>query len=173
VRSSSSRAICGAGGVWWPSTDVIHYDGDQPPVWDETTGTCLDPATGEVLTAWDQALDAIGPQDAPLHVARFGPKFYAEGVLAGSRDAAWCVRYLTKYLTKHVADCHQADTDHQRAHMDRLAEALRFEPCSPRCANWLRYGIQPKNARPGLVLCVPRIASTALTGRVARLRLRP
>jgi hypothetical protein len=33
----------------------------------------------------------------------------------------------------------------------RLAEALRYEPCSPRCANWLRYGIQPKNARPGLV----------------------
>jgi hypothetical protein len=29
-------------------------------------------------------------------------------------------------------------------------EALRFQPCSPRCANWLRYGIQPKNARPGL-----------------------
>ena len=35
--------------------------------------------------------------------------------------------------------------------MDRLAEALRFEPCSPTCANWLRYGIQPKNPRPGLV----------------------
>jgi len=32
----------------------------------------------------------------------------------------------------------------------RLAEALRYQPCSPRCANWLRYGIQPKNARPGL-----------------------
>ena len=30
-------------------------------------------------------------------------------------------------------------------------EPLRFEPCSPRCANWLRYGIQPKNARPGLI----------------------
>ncbi len=28
---------------------------------------------------------------------------------------------------------------------------MRFEPCSPRCANWLRYGVQPKNARPGLV----------------------
>ena len=39
----------------------------------------------------------------------------------------------------------------QRAHVQQLAEALRFEPCSPRCANWLRYGIQPKNARPGLV----------------------
>jgi hypothetical protein len=137
--------------VWWPSTDVIRYDGDQLPVWDEDTRTYLDPATGEVLPTWDQALDAIGPQDAPLHVARFGPKFHAEGVLAGSKDAARCIRYLTKYLTKHVADCHQADTDNQRARMDRLAEALRFEPCSPRCANWLRYGIQPKNARPGLV----------------------
>ena len=41
-------------------------------------------------------------------------------------------------------------TDAQHAHVDRLADALRFEPCSPRCANWLRYGIQPKNARPGL-----------------------
>jgi hypothetical protein len=137
--------------VWWPSTDVIVYDGDQLPVWDETTRTYLAPATGEVLTDWDQALDAIGPQDDPLHVARFGAKFHAEGVLAGSKDAARCIRYLTKYLTKHVADCHQADTDNQRRHMDRLAEALRFEPCSPRCANWLRYGIQPKNARPGLV----------------------
>ena len=28
--------------------------------------------------------------------------------------------------------------------------ALR--PCSPTCANWLRYGIQPKNARAG---CAP------------------
>ena len=33
----------------------------------------------------------------------------------------------------------------------RLADALRFEPCSRRCANWLRYGVQPKNARPGLI----------------------
>ena len=34
--------------------------------------------------------------------------------------------------------------------MDRLADALRYEPCSPTCANWLRYGIEPKNPRPGL-----------------------
>ncbi|HUK68946.1 MAG TPA: replication initiator [Streptosporangiaceae bacterium] len=59
--------------------------------------------------------------------------------------------YLTKYLTKQVADCHLPETDAQRAHADRLAEALRYEPCSPTCANWLRYGIQPKNPRPGLV----------------------
>ena len=42
-------------------------------------------------------------------------------------------------------------TAEQRTHADRLAEALRYEPCSLTCANWLRYGIQPKNTRPGLV----------------------
>ena len=84
-------------------------------------------------------------------MARFGDRFDAQGVLSGSKDAARCIGYLTKYLTKQVADCHQAQTDPERAHAERLAEALRFEPCSPRCANWLRYGIQPKNARPGLV----------------------
>jgi len=136
--------------VWWPSTDVVRYEDDELPVWEEDLGTYLDPGTGEVLPTWDQALDAIGPQDHPLHVARFGPEFHAEGVLAGSRGATRCIGYLTKYLTKHVADCHQADTDAQRAHAARLAEALRFEPCSPTCANWLRYGVQPKNARAGL-----------------------
>ena len=72
-------------------------------------------------------------------------------MLAGSKDAARCIGYLTKYLTKQVGDCHRAETDAQRAHTARLAEALRYQPCSPRCANWLRYGVQPKNARPGLV----------------------
>jgi len=137
--------------VWWPSTQTVRYDGDQLPVWDEDLGTYLDPATGEVLTTWDQALDAISPHDDPLHVARFGATFDAQGVLAGSKDASRCIRYLTKYLTKQVADCHQADTDAQRAHMQRLADALRYEPCSPTCANWLRYGIQPKSPKAGLV----------------------
>jgi len=99
----------------------------------------------------DQALDAIGPNDDPLHISRFGTTFDAQGVLAGSKDANRCIRYLTKYLTKQVADCHQVDTDNQRAHMQRLADALRYEPCSPMCANWLRYGVQPKNARAGLI----------------------
>ena len=86
-----------------------------------------------------------------MHVARFGAKFDAQGVLAGSKDSARCIGYLTKYLTKQLADCHHPETDAQRDHMARLAEALRFEPCSPTCANWLRYGIQPKSPRPGLL----------------------
>ena len=134
--------------VWWPGTSVVKYEGDTLPVWDESTGNYLDPATGEVLPTWDQALDELG--DEPHHVARFGVQFKAEGVLAGSKDAGRCTGYLTKYLTKQVADCHHPDTDAAQAHVARLAEALRYQPCSPRCANWLRYGIQPKNARPGL-----------------------
>jgi hypothetical protein len=136
--------------VWWPATGHIQHDDTNPAVWHETTSHYLDPATGEYLRTWDQALDAIGDHDQPLHVARFGERFDAQGVLAGSRDAARCIGYLTKYLTKHVADCHQARTDAQKAHADRLTAALRYEPCSPTCANWLRYGIEPKNPRPGL-----------------------
>jgi hypothetical protein len=137
--------------VWWPSTETAKYDGDCLPVWDEHTGTYLDPDTGEVLPTWDQALDAIGDEDEPLHVARFGARFDAQGVLAGSRDASRCIGYLTKYLTKHLGDCHQPDSDAKADHAARLADALRYEPCSPTCANWLRYGIQPKNPRPDLI----------------------
>jgi hypothetical protein len=136
--------------VWWPATDEVRFEGEHLPVWDEATERYLDPSTGEVLPTWDDALDAIGPDDEPRHVARFGPTFDAQGVLAGSRDANRCIGYLTKYLTKQVAECHTPESDAQRVHADRLAEALRYEPCSPTCANWLRYGIQPKNARPGL-----------------------
>jgi replication initiator protein RepSA len=83
-------------------------------------------------------------------VARFGERFDAQGVMAGSRDASRCIGYLTKYLTKQLGECHRPETSAQEAHAERLAEALRYEPCSPTCANWLRYGIQPKNPKPGM-----------------------
>jgi hypothetical protein len=138
--------------VWWPPTNTIKYDSNQLPTWDEHTGTYLDPDTGEVLPTWDQALDTIsdGDGDEPQHVTRFGQRFDAQGVLAGSRDAGRCIGYLTKYLTKHLGHCHQAASDGQADHAARLADTLRYEPCSPTCANWLRYGIQPKNAKQGM-----------------------
>ena len=136
--------------VWWPATTAVKYDGDELPVWDESTGGYLDPATGEVLPTWDQALDAIGPDDEPWHVARFGDRFDAQGVLAGSKDAARCIGYLTKYLTKQVGDCHQADTDAQRAHAARLAEALRLPAvlADLRELAPLRHPAQERPARP-------------------------
>jgi hypothetical protein len=137
--------------VWWPSTDTVRFDGEQLPVWHEESGRYLDPATGELLPSWDEALDAIGPNDAPLHVARFGATFDAQGVLAGSKDSSRCIGYLTKYLIKDIGTCHAPDTDAQHDHVERLVGALRFEPCSPTCANWLRYGITPKHPRKGLV----------------------
>jgi hypothetical protein len=137
--------------VWWPNTEAVRFDGDQLPEWYESTGRYVDPSTGELLPTWDDALDAIGRDDQPLHVARFGPRFDAQGVLAGSRDAKRCIGYLTKYLTKQISRCHQGDTDAQAAHAARLVDALRYEPCSPTCANWLRYGITPKNPQPGLI----------------------
>jgi hypothetical protein len=136
--------------VWWPSTTAVRFDADYLPVWDEHAAGYLDPETGEVLPTWDQALDATTDQDWPLHVARFGARFDAQGVLAGSKDANRCIGYLTKYLTKHLGDCHELQNDDQAAHAGRLAEALRWEPCSPACANWLRYGIQPKNPKKNL-----------------------
>ena len=97
-----------------------------------------------------RGLDAIGDDEQPLHVARFGDRFDAQGVMAGSKDASRCIGYLTKYLTKQLGECHHADNSAQEQHAERLAEALRYEPCSPACANWLRYGIQPKNAKPNM-----------------------
>jgi hypothetical protein len=73
-----------------------------------------------------------------------------DGVVGNSADSRRCIGYLTKYLTKSLDECHTADTAGQRAHLDRMAEALRLEPCSPTCANWLAYGVQPSDPRPGL-----------------------
>jgi hypothetical protein len=108
--------------------------GGHLPVWVETASTYLDPDTGEVLPTWDDALDAIGDEDESLHVARFGDRFDAQGVLVGSKDASRCIGYLTKYLTKNVADCHKPETNDQVRHAERLADTLRYEPCSPTCA---------------------------------------
>jgi hypothetical protein len=124
--------------VWWPTTERVRYENDRLPVWHKASGNYVDTDTGEVLPTWDQALDAIGSTDMPLHVARFGAKFDAQGVLAGSKDARRCIGYLTKYLTKQISGCHAVETEAQRDHAARLTDALRYEPCSPTCSNWLR-----------------------------------
>ena len=93
------------------------------------------------------------------------PTWCASGSRPTSKDCSpgqrtpSAVGYLCKYLTKSVADTY-ADpatsglTDDQHtayeAHIDRLHEQVLWPPCSPECANWLRYGIQPDAAGPGL-----------------------
>jgi len=75
------------------------------------------------------------------------------GIIARSPDADRAVRYLAKYLTKAVADPlgDRDITPGREKHIVRLHAELRWLPCSPRCANWLRYGIQPDQSGPGLV----------------------
>jgi hypothetical protein len=138
--------------VWWPSHDEQKYTGDRLPVWDLDRQGFVDPDTRELLTAWDDALDEIDTDsDAePAHVVRLGAQVDIKGVLAGTQDAGRRIGYLTKYLTKTIAECHEPTGDAQRAHADRLRAELAVTPCSPRCAVWLLYGIQPKGARPSM-----------------------
>ncbi|MFI7641582.1 replication initiator [Nonomuraea sp. NPDC049400] len=137
--------------VWWPSADQVLFEGDHLPVWENGIGY-LDPGTGQVLPTWDQALDQLDadPAAEPLHVVRFGDQVDVQGVLAGTPDADQCIRYLSKYLTKSLGEELDPNDQASRDHAARLVEALRWEPCSPTCANWLRYGIQPKQAKPGM-----------------------
>jgi len=139
--------------LWWPSFDRPVYV-HRVPVWDGED--YVDADTGEVLPTWAQALDRLAADaDAkPAHVMRFGRQVDMAGIIAPSPDADRAVRYLTKYLTKAVADTHtDPDAESDRAvesYVDRLHTELRYLPCSERCTNWLRYGIQPDQAGPGL-----------------------
>jgi hypothetical protein len=73
-----------------------------------------------------------------------------QGVIPEQADQA--VRYLAKYLTKAIGETHSNPEDQAYGrHLDRLHAELRWLPCSPRCANWLRYGVQPDHPQPGLI----------------------
>jgi hypothetical protein len=154
--------------LWWPPTDTVVYgEGEAPPVWDpaarDGAGAYVDPVSRSPLATWGEALDALDadPDARPWHVARFGAQVDVKGIIAPSVAADRAVAYLVKYLTKAIAHTHTptdpdtgrpVETDARRAaHVDRLAEELRHTPCSPRCANWLRYGVEPRDAGPGLV----------------------
>jgi hypothetical protein len=73
------------------------------------------------------------------------------GIEQGSRHHERAIRYVTKYLTKDLIAHAEITSDPQRDHADRLHAELAVLPCSATCANWLLYGVQPDQARPGLV----------------------
>jgi Replication initiator protein, pSAM2 len=85
-------------------------------------------------------------------VLRFGVQLDAKGLIAPSENADRAVRYLTKYLSKNISDTYTDNSDPAyQVHIDRLRDEVRWLPCTPGCANWLRYGIQPDNPGPGLI----------------------
>ncbi|WP_256796216.1 replication initiator [Terrabacter sp. Ter38] len=155
--------------IWWPSIDEVVYDGDTLPVWDRDREAYADPATGAALPTWQDALDRldadpVGEDVEPMHVLTFGAQVDIKGLLGGTPNSDRAVRYLCKYLTKSIADTYAQTAHTDRAddeldptavayerHIDRLHREVRWLPCSPACANWLRHGIQPKDPGPGLI----------------------
>ena len=139
--------------LWWPPHEHPVYT-DRLPVWNDRAGGYVDPDSGQPLPTWDEALDGIeqDPEATPAHVLRFGAQVDIVGVTPGPK-ADRLIGYLTKYLAKDIAGDYGTDENmsaRRRAHIDRLHEQVRWLPCSPRCANWLRYGIQPAGATDGL-----------------------
>ncbi len=143
--------------VWWPPSDNPVFT-DDLPTWTGDDHGYLDPATGQPLPTWQEALDALDDNlksaVGPAHVVRFGRQLDLQGIIATASDADRRVGYLTKYLTKSVADTYgepDQRTPAQAAHLNRLHAQVRWLPCSTRCWNWLRYGIQPDQASDGMV----------------------
>ena len=159
--------------------DRVVYSEDHPqhwPIWAGEEVGYVDPSTGEALPTWGQALDRLdADEDAkPMHVLRWGAQTDIKGLLGGTEDSDRAVRYLCKYLTKAVAETYAPDPDQldpddadqvakayrYEDHIDRLHDQVRVLPCSPSCANWLRYGIQPRTPAPG---CTPGSAAPRRT----------
>jgi len=155
IKAVTAATYCA---LWWPPIDRVVYDesrGDVPPQWDPVAHSYYDPETGALLPSWEQALDEVDadPYAEPMHVLSFGSQVDVKGILGDTEETRRAVGYLCKYLTKSIADTYAAD-DHSdvayEAHIDRLHAHVRWLPCSETCANWLRYGINPKDPQPGL-----------------------
>lgn len=139
--------------LWWPAHEDPVYV-DELPEWVDGPGY-VDPRTGKPLPTWDEALDALDAEEdaKPAHVIRLGRELDIQGIIAAEGDADRRVAYLTKYLAKSFGSSFGDPEElsrRQHAHLRRLHEEVRFLPCSPRCSNWLRFGVQPHNPSAGL-----------------------
>ncbi|WP_405149363.1 helitron helicase-like domain-containing protein [Nocardia salmonicida] len=134
--------------IWWPHFDKPVYHDGAMPEWDYVAGTFVDPQTGDPLPSWDDALAVMDEVDdlEPAHVVRFGVQKKPIQILGGTDKMERRVRYLTKYLTKSVADLLEPGSRRVAEHYDRLHAEMCVTPCSPSCGVWLRYGIVPKGA---------------------------
>lgn len=140
--------------VWWPDHNAPRYV-DDLPVWTEDHGY-VDSHTGEPLPTWTEALDELDDDEdaTPAHTLRLGTQLDMQGILATEGDADRRIGYLTKYLAKSFTESLSEAPElsrRQQAHVRRLNQEIRYLPCSPRCSNWLRFGVQPSEAKPGMV----------------------
>ncbi len=139
--------------VWWPACEEPRYV-EALPVWVDDVGY-VDRDSGVALPTWGQAVDELEVEgSSPVHVLRFGVQVDLQGIVATEGDADRRVAYLTKYLAKGFGEAFadpESVSRRRTAHARRLHETVRWLPCSPRCWNWLRFGVQPEGARRGMV----------------------
>lgn len=137
--------------VWWPQFAEMVYTVENPPTWDVQRQAYVDPKGKQPLKTWADALLETTAEDAePACVIKVG-RVDARGINQGSKDAERSIRYVTKYLTKDLIDHAPTGSTEQQAHAQKLHDALSTLPCSPSCANWLLYGVQPDGAKKGLI----------------------
>ncbi len=95
--------------VWWPHFDEpVYTNPARLPVWDVDDfgeGRFLDPETGCPLPTWAQALAELDedPTSVPAHTVRAGRQLDVKGLIAGPKSEK-AIGYLTKYLTKSIAE---------------------------------------------------------------------
>jgi hypothetical protein len=104
--------------LWWPQLSEPIYTGERVPVWDELAESYVDPDTGVLLPSWDDTMAALDdvPDPAPAHVLRLGQQIDYQGIIAQADEKVGkAVGYLTKYLTKDIADTY-GDPDDLTTH---------------------------------------------------------
>jgi hypothetical protein len=67
---------------------------------------------------------------------RFGDQDDIQGLIATEPGSDRAIGYLCKYLTKSIAGTYDDGevSPARAAHLDRLAEEVRWLPCAPTCA---------------------------------------
>jgi hypothetical protein len=74
------------------------------------------------------------PTAEPMHMLRFGKQTDYQGLLGHTRDSQRRIGYLTRYLTKSIAETYGDDDEvsaRQRAHVDRMHQQVRWLPLVP------------------------------------------
>jgi hypothetical protein len=133
--------------VWWPAHDQLV----SPPTGPRFGTPAPRPSPTQTLAhRCPPGSRRARTLTQPAHVVRFGEQVHVKGILGGTEEAGRHIGYLTKYLTKSIhqaAGLNDHATQAQRDHVHRLHAELQITPCSPRCAVWLLYGVQPKGVR--------------------------
>ena len=164
--------------VWWPPHDRHRLRRRPDPGLGQHASAATStptPASPAHLGRRRSTTSTPDEDAEPAHVVRFGRQSRHARHHRRHPTADRRVGYLTKYLTKSIADPLDDDDDDRRRRARRTSTGctheLRWLPCSPECANWLAYGIQPKDATRGMV--ARRVPVQGPRPRTPRLRRPP